>query len=102
MTEYQIVVCKDGIVLLHFPLERSHVCIGRHATNDIILSDESVPDFAAVLIDRGSETYRLRDLTQGHIRIHRKPMKDEEVDVGSQLFQIGRYHLFVQPRGEPW
>lgn len=97
MTVPQVVFLKEGVVLLRFPLDRPQVCIGRDLTNDLVVPDESVADFAAVLINHGASRYGLRAFKGNQIFIKKRPLRAGEVDLHDrEIFRLGSYEIFVE------
>jgi DNA-binding NtrC family response regulator len=87
--------------LLRFRVERAEVCIGRHPSCDVVVPDPSVPDVAAVLLDRGGGHYRVRDLTGGTLTIGGQPPASEEVDLADgDALGVGPYTLELRLRPE--
>ena len=80
-------------------LDRAETCIGRHETNDVVVPAEGVPDVAAVLIDRGAQRFKLRDLTGGAITVNDSAVEDDEMslDDGDRI-GIGGYVLQLRLR----
>jgi two-component system, NtrC family, response regulator GlrR len=94
----RLVFLKDGVPLLRLPLESGQVFIGGDLTNDIALPGEAIPDFAAVLFERGKERYLLREPVQGGISRNGKPLEIEEIDLSaSGSFNVGPFTIVVEP-----
>jgi DNA-binding NtrC family response regulator len=95
----ELVFFRGDQSILHLRLDRAEVCIGSHATNDVVVPDPAVPDVAALLIDRGAWRYRLRDLTGGHLSVNHKPMDGDEIDLSDgDTIHIGPYDLSLKVR----
>jgi DNA-binding NtrC family response regulator len=97
----ELVFLRGEQILLHVRLDRAEICIGSNPTNDVVVPDPTIPPIAALLIDRGAQRYRLRDLTKGQIKIKGEAGDADEVDLedGDQ-FDIGPYTLRLQLREE--
>jgi DNA-binding NtrC family response regulator len=97
----ELVFLKEDQSILQLRLDRAEVCIGSHPTNDVVVPDSSVPDVAALLIDRGAQRFRLRDLTGGRLSLNQKPIDADEIDLGDgDIIRIGPYDLKLQIRDE--
>jgi DNA-binding NtrC family response regulator len=101
VTAAELVFQKDGRSILHLRLDRAEVCIGSNPTNDVVVPDPSVPELAALLIDRGAKRYRLRDLTSGKLAVNKKPIEGDEADLeDGDTIGIGPFDLVLQIRGD--
>ncbi|MEO1338122.1 MAG: FHA domain-containing protein, partial [Myxococcota bacterium] len=68
-------------------------------TNDVVLPDESVPEIAAVLIDRGAYRFVLRDASEGALQIDgERPETDEIALKDGSVLQLGSYRLRLNTR----
>src|SRR5256885_11763442 len=101
MAAAELVFQKDGRSILHLLLDRAEVSIGSNPTNDVVVPDPSVPELAALLIDRGARRYRLRDLTRGGLSVNGRALEGEEIDLeDGDLIGIGPYDLRLQIRAD--
>jgi DNA-binding NtrC family response regulator len=97
----ELVFLRGEQSLLHLRLERAEICIGSNPTSDVVVPDPSVPDVAALLIDRGAHRFRLRDLTGGRLTINGKKLDDDEIDLDDgDVMTIGPYELRLHVRVE--
>lgn len=92
-----LVFRKGSQTLLHLRVERPEVCIGSHGTNDVVVPDPSVPEVAALLVDRGANRFRLRDLTGGQVQVNGRPLDGDEHEVAEgDAITLGPYQLVLQ------
>jgi DNA-binding NtrC family response regulator len=100
----ELIFHREGKDLLHVRLHQAEICIGSHATNDVLLPDPSVPAVAFVLVDCGAGRFKLRDLTGGALHINKQPATRDEVELKDRdEIAIGTFELRFQVTrsGEP-
>src|ERR1051326_8633647 len=94
MDAAELVFHRAGQALLHVRLDRAETCIGSNPSNDVVVPEPSIPDVAAVLVDRGARRFKLRDLTDGAIRINGAAKDGDEIELfDGDVLQIGSYEL---------
>ena len=97
----ELVFLREAEVLLHLRLDRAEICIGSHPTNDVVVPDPTLPDVAALLIDRGAHRFRLRDLSNGLLRVNDAVRDEDEIEIGSgDVIRIGDFTLRLQIRAD--
>ncbi|MCB9653107.1 MAG: sigma 54-interacting transcriptional regulator [Deltaproteobacteria bacterium] len=98
----ELVFVREDQTLLHFPINRAEVCIGSNPTNDIVLPDTStIPAVAAIIVERGGGRFRLRDLTNGVLRVNDASLEGDECDLGpGDVVRMGPYALRLQVKND--
>jgi DNA-binding NtrC family response regulator/pSer/pThr/pTyr-binding forkhead associated (FHA) protein len=90
----ELVFHQKGKDLLRWRVDRAETCIGSNPTNDLVIPDSTLPDVAAVLIDRGAMRFKLRDLTNGRIRINRGAIDADEQELADgDVIELGSFAL---------
>ncbi len=75
-------------------LDRAEICLGRHPSNDVVVPDPTLPEVAAVIVDRPGRGHRLRDLTGGRVRINARAVDADELRlVDGDLITLGAFSL---------
>ena len=72
--------------------------MGSAPTNDVIVPDHDVPKVAARLVEQGLGTYRLVDLSGGHLKINGRilPGAESNLKLGDEI-QVGQFSLKLDP-----
>ncbi|MCC7385885.1 MAG: sigma 54-interacting transcriptional regulator [Deltaproteobacteria bacterium] len=95
----ELVFHRGGQDLLHVRLHQAETCIGSHPTSDVLLPDDTLPDVAAVLVDRGAGRFQIRDLTSGLLRVNGAPSDADELPLkNGDRIELGKFQLRFQVR----